>query len=175
MNDKKSLGILVGGFKAIGKSSLARKYNNIVDLESSNFEYIIDKDLRKIKVEQRKGLKNRVKNPNYPLNYYNEIISNLKKNKIVLFACKREIVNLLSHNNIDYYIVYPNKNMLNEIIDRCTKRGNNQNFISRIEEVYFEDFPKDNENVIWLENGEYLESVLIENGILDKYIINNKL
>lgn len=169
-NADKNLGILIGGFKAIGKSTLAKKYSNVIDLESSNFEYIIDEELKKTPVEQRKGLKNRIKNPGYPLNYYNEIISNSKKNNIILFACKKEIIDLLNKNNIDYYIVYPKEEMLNEIINRCIKRGNNQEFISRIKKVYLNDFPKDNYKVIWLQKGQYLEEVLIKNKILDNDI-----
>ena len=167
-NMNKNLGILIGGFKAIGKSTLAKKYSNVIDLESSNFEYLMDEKLKRIPVEQRKGLKNRKKNPDWPLNYYNELISNLKKNHIVLFANKTEVVEILNENNIDYYIVWPEENMLDEIIDRSKKRGNNEQFISRITEVYYDDFPNSNDKVIWLKKGQYLEDVLIEKGIIDK-------
>ena len=161
-----NLGILIGGFKAIGKSTLAKKYSKVIDLESSNFEYIIDENLKKIPVEQRKGLKNRIKNPDYPLNYYNEIISELKKNSIVLFAPKPEVVELLHQNNIDYNVVWPEENMLDEIIERSRKRGNNEEFISKITNVYYRDYPKENDNVYWLKKGQYLEDVLREKGLL---------
>ena len=163
--DKKT-GVLIGGFKAIGKSTLAKKYSNVMDIEIINFEYIIDEELAKIPIEQRKGIKNRTKNPDYPLNYYNEIISSLKQNNIVLFATKPEIVELLHQNNIDYYVVWPEKNMLDEIIERSKKRGNNEEFISKITNVYYRDYPKENDKVIWLPKGQYLEEVLIKNGIL---------
>ncbi len=64
----KEFGILIGGFKAIGKSTLAKKYSNVIDLESSDFEYIIDEEINKIPLEKRKGLKNRRKNLEYSLN-----------------------------------------------------------------------------------------------------------
>ena len=51
-------------------------------------------------------------------------------------------------------------------------RGNNEEFISRIKEVYYADFPKDFEKVIWLQKGQYLEDVLIQKGILDVNSIN---
>ncbi len=171
-NANENFGILIGGFKAIGKSTLAKKYSNVIDLESSNFEYIIDENIKKIPLEQRKGLKNRVKNPEYPLNYYNELISNLKRNNIVLFACKPEVVNLLNKNNINYYIVYPEEKMLEEIIERCKRRGNNEEFISRVKKVYYTDFPKELKKVIWLQKGQYLEDVLIQKGIIDINSIN---
>lgn len=165
---EKKLGILIGGFKAVGKSTLATKYENVIDLESSNFEYIIDESIKDIPVEQRKGLKSRVKNPEYPLNYYKELISNLQANNVVLFACKTEVVDLLNKNNINYYIVYPEEAMLEEIIERCKTRGNNEEFVSRIKKVYYEDLPKDSDKIIWLQKGQYLEDVLIEKGILEK-------
>ena len=34
-------GILIAGFGAIGKTTVAKKYKNLLDLESSNFKYII--------------------------------------------------------------------------------------------------------------------------------------
>ena len=58
--------------------------------------------------------------------------------------------------------------MLDEIIDRSKKRGNNEQFISRITEVYYDEFHKSNDKVIWLQKGQYLEDVLIEKGIIDK-------
>lgn len=162
------MGILIGGFKAIGKSTLSKKYSDVIDLESSNFEYLIDDELNKIPVEQRKGLKNRAKNPEYPLNYYNALIYNFEKNKTVLFACKKEIVELLNKNNINYYIVYPKENMLEEIINRAKKRGNNEQFVSRITQVYYDDYPKSTDKVIWLQKGQYLEDVLLEKGFLER-------
>lgn len=99
-------------------------------------------------------------------------MSNLQTDNVVLFACKTEVVNLLNKNNIDYYVVYPEENMLEEIIERCKIRGNNEEFISRIKEVYYADFPKDFEKVIWLQKGQYLEDVLIQKGILDVNSIN---
>lgn len=166
-NLNKNLGILIGGFKVIGKSTLAKKYSNVIDLESSNFEYLMDEEMKRIPVEQRKGIKNRKRNPEWPLNYYSELISNLKKNHIVLFANKTEVVELLNENNIDYYIVWPEENMLDEIIERSRKRGNNEEFISKITSVYYRDYPKENDNVIWLKKGQYLEDILIEKVILD--------
>ena len=149
MNTNMNSGMLIGGFKAIGKSTLARKYSNVVDIESSNFEYVIDENMRNIPVEQRKGLKSRIKNPEFPLNY-----------------CE-EVVDLLRQMGVSYCIVYPEEDMLDEIIARCQKRGNNERFISRIRDVYYADFPTDSERVIWLKKGEYLEDILLKEGILD--------
>lgn len=182
---KKNKGLIIGGYKAIGKSTLAREYDNVYDLESSNYEYIIDEELKKLSVEERKGIKSRKKNPDYPLNYYNKIIEESNNGNIVLFACKKEIVDLLNENKDEYYIVYPKEDMLDEIIDRSKKRGNNEQFVSRIKQVYYDDYPHNSKNVIWLEKNEYLKDVLIKNKLLSpkgivesvretcKYVSNN--
>ena len=48
---------------------MSKKYNNIIDLESSSFKYIIDEELIKINPEERKGLKSRKLNKEFPNNY----------------------------------------------------------------------------------------------------------
>ena len=50
----RNMGMLIGGFKAVGKSTLAKKYSNVIDLESSNFEYLIDENLKKCRLSKEK-------------------------------------------------------------------------------------------------------------------------
>lgn len=159
-------GILLAGFGAIGKTTLAKKYDNIVDLESSNFKYIIDDNLKKIDVEKRKGLNSRKLNPLFPNNYYNAIIDSMKKYDYVLISMHNEIIDLLEKNNISYYVVYPDEEMLDEIIDRCKKRGNNDSFLSGIKEAYYRLYPHKSKNIIWIKKGQYLEEVLLQNNLL---------
>lgn len=153
-------GILIAGFGAIGKTTVAKKYKNVLDLESSNFKYIIDDDLKLLSVEERKGIKTRKLNKKFPENYYNAIIENLYKNNIVLISMHKEIINMLKHNKIDYIVVYPKEDMLEEIIERCEKRGNSQEFLAGIKDAYYKLYPSKDDNVIWLKKGEYLEQIL---------------
>ena len=161
-----SKGYLIGGFKAIGKTTLARKYENVIDLESSDYQYLLDDNLKEFSKEERKGRKDRVKNPEYPMNYINEMISLKNQGKIVLFACKKEIILKLDEKKEKYYIIYPKKEMLDEIVERCKNRGNNDDFINNINNAYERDYPQKSENTIWIENNQYLEEVLIKRGIL---------
>ena len=159
-------GILIAGFGAIGKTSLSKKYSNIIDLESSSFKYIIDDELKEISVEERKGLKTRKLNLEFPNNYYVEIVNNLEKDNIVLISMHNEIIDLLEKNKINYYVVYPKEDMLNEIIDRCKARGNKEEFLSGIKEAYYRLYPHKCKNVIWMKKGEYLEDVLKKENII---------
>lgn len=160
-------GIIIAGFKAIGKSTLAKKYERVVDLDSADYKYIIDSEMENISKEQRKGLKTRIKNPDYPLNYYNAIIENYKNGKIVLIAGKKEMIDLFEKNNNEYYTVWPEREMLDEIIERCKKRGNNDDFVSNVTNAYNRDYPNSEKNVIWMKKGEYLEDVLNKRNLLD--------
>lgn len=61
----------------------------------------------------------------------------MKKYDYVLISMHNEIIDLLDKNNIDYYVVYPYDEMLDEIIYRCKKRGNNDSFLNGIKEAYY--------------------------------------
>ena len=148
-------GILIAGFGAIGKTAVSKKYNNVMDLESSSFKYIIDDELKKLNPEERKGLKSRKLNKEFPDNYYNEIIKDLEVYEIVLISMHNEIIDLLEENNINYYVVYPEEN-----------RGNKDDFLNGVKDAYYRLYPRKCKNIIWMKKGEYLEDILIRNNLL---------
>ena len=111
-------------------------------------------------------MKTRKPNPDYPLNYYQVIIENLKKYDIVLISMHNEIIKMLEENNIDYIVVYPKENMLDEIINRCIRRGNKEYFLSGVKDAYYKLFPHEKSKIFWLDKGKYLEDILLENNIL---------
>lgn len=161
-------GNLIGGFKAIGKTTIADKYENVIDLESSDYEYYFNDNIKNISKEERKGRTDRIKNPEYPMNYINAMIKLKNEGKIVLFACKKEIIDILNELNEEYLIVYPKEEMLDEIIERCKKRGNIEEFINKIRKVYERDYPQGEDKVIWLKNNQFIEEILLEKGIIRK-------
>lgn len=167
-------GLLVAGFGAIGKTTLSLKYKNVIDLESSSFKYIIDDELEKLNIEQRKGLKNRKINPDYPENYYKAIVESLKTHDIVLISVHKDILKKLENNNIEYMVVYPKEEMLDELLERCIKRGNTQEYYSGMKDAYLRFYPSQNEKVLWLKSGEYLEDILIKNNLLKEKNFENK-
>ena len=155
-------GKLIAGFGGIGKTTLAKKYNNVLDLESSNFKYVLDDELKKLKVEERKGVKTRKFNKDFPKNYYDAIIKSLEKYDIVLISMHTEIVKLLKENKIEYIVVYPKEHMLDEIMQRFIDRGNINEFLLGVKDAYYRLYPNKNDKVIWLNSGEYLEDILKE-------------
>lgn len=160
-------GMVIVAFATCGKSVLAKKYSNVVDLESSNYKYI-ETESDSILIEARKGTK-RIINKEWPNNYYKAINEAIKEYDVVLVQLKQEHLEYLDKNNIKYSIAYPNINDWEDVERKCVNRGNNENFIKRLKEVfipYYEESIKRNYEKLYIINkNETLESVLLENNI----------
>lgn len=154
------MGIIIAGFATCGKSVLGRKYKNILDLESSPFKNIMRDDLS---VEEQKGTKREI-NPLWPQNYYDAIKDAIEEYDIVLVQLKPEHFDYFDRHNIKYSIAYPSLDSWNVVEKRCIDRGNNDNFIKRLKEVFipfYEDSIKRNYQKLYILNGnETLEDVL---------------
>ena len=161
-------GIIIAAFATCGKSVLGKKYDNVIDLESSYYKHNA-RELESFSVEARKGTKRKV-NPEWPENYYKVIQEAVKKYDVVLVQLKPEHFDYFDENHIKYRIAYPNIHDWEVVKKKCIDRGNNENFIRRLEEVfvpYYEDCLQRNyEKFYILDENETLESVLIEEDVL---------
>lgn len=159
------MGIIIAGFATCGKSVLGRKYKNVLDLESSPFKNIMRDDLS---VEAQKGTKREI-NPLWPQNYYDAIKEAVNNYDIVLVQLKPEHFDYFDKHNIKYSIAYHSLDSWNVVEKRCIDRGNNDNFIKRLKEVFipfYEDSIKRNYQKLYILNGnETLEDVLIKDNI----------
>ena len=159
--------MIIAGFATCGKSVLGKKYSNVLDLESSNYKHN-NAEIENVPVEMRKGTKIEI-NKAWPDNYYKAINEAVKKYDVILVQLKPEHLDYFDKNNIKYSIAYPNINNWEEVKKRCINRGNNENFINRLKDVfipYYEDALQRNyENLYIINENETLESVLIENNV----------
>lgn len=159
-------GIIIAGFATCGKTVLGKKYSNVIDLESSNYQY--NNINLNIPVEERKGT-NREINQEWPNNYYKAIKEATEKYDVILVQLKTEHLDYFDKNNIKYSIAYPNINNWEDVKKKCVNRGNNENFIKKLKRVFipfYEDVLKRNYEQLYIINtNETLESVLIENNI----------
>ncbi len=160
-------GIIIAGFATCGKSVLGKKYSNVIDLESSNYKHN-NTNIKNIPIEARKGTKREI-SKEWPDNYYNAISEAIKKYDIVLVQLKPEHFDYFDKNNIKYSIAYPNINNWEEVEKKCINRGNNENFIRKLKQVFipfYEDSIQRNyENLYIINENETLESVLIKNNV----------
>lgn len=158
-------GIVIAGFAGIGKTTLAKKYKNVIDIESSPYKYDYS-NIKDFNIEEMKGKSGRIINKEFPLNYINAIKDAVKKYDVVLvWIHPKEILPYYDYYNIDYYLCFPSKEAISEYKDRFINRGNNQEFINKVINSYdkrYVDFINNPHKKIVLSKGETLEDALIK-------------
>lgn len=106
--------------------------------------------------------------------YYDAIKEAVKKYDVVLVQLKPEHFDYFDKNNIKYSIAYPDINDWVQVEKRCIARGNNEDFIRKLKEVFvpfYEDCLKRKyENLYIINKNETLESILVKNNV--KLILN---
>lgn len=152
---------VISVFSCLGKTYVGNNYDNILDLEASDYKWIYnDKKLAK-NVEKRKGVTDRILNPEYPGNYLKVIHSNLDKYDVILITPEKMIRDILRQREIDYFVLYPQNPEF--VMKRAIKRGNNMHFANSLKTSYLKWYPSESENVLILKEDEYLEDILKKN------------
>jgi adenylate kinase family enzyme len=171
------MGIIISGFAGIGKTTLQKNNSNVIDLESSDFKWIYqNSENESMDKEKRKGVSNRIQNPLWPLNYVNEIIKKASEYDIVLISQDLDMRNCLRNHGCMYYVCFPRKECKQEYLERYKNRGNNEKFISIVNENFenwIEALMKEDNKII-MEPGEYLEDTLIRYEMISKKISKSK-
>lgn len=164
--------IIISAWICAGKTYLTKKYKNITELPSGNYKYILTDEQKS--VENKESLKStkRELNPEWPINYYNAILEEVKNSKhdIILIAPCMPFEEMRNYG-INFLLAYPDPVCREEYIVRARSRGANEEFVKRIEaniQTDFDEFlEQPNEKIILLP-GEYLEDSLIRVGILKR-------
>ena len=158
-------GSVVYGFPCIGKSTLCdSKQNNgrFLDLESSDYQWLMTEEIKKMSVEERKGI-DKQKNPDWPDNYARAIIEKRKEYDYVFVAFEGKM-QCIKHN-IPYWLIFPDYDCKEEYINRMRNRGNPEEFVQKIA-TNFDNFVKGcyddttAERKIVLHKGEYLADAI---------------
>lgn len=165
---------IIAAFAGSGKSYIAKKYNKVLDLESTYFKWE-NEGLEHLSVEERKGITTRVLNKEWPNNYIQEIMLQRDNYDIIFIApphalLKAEgIANYFLENNIDFYIARPKDTAIKNIEERLRARGNNEDFIKLVKKyspAFSEEFSKPKYKSIIINDDEYLEDALLRLGFL---------
>lgn len=153
------MGIFIYAFTATGKSTVSKKYSNIIDMESTLYKYInIDGEDETLKSTPREI------NKDWPNNYFNAL--NEVKDKYDYILISDDICNnFLIENNYEYWWIYPNRELKEEYIKRCKDRGNNEEFIywySKLWEEWIDACINDKHasKHIELKSNQFIEDVL---------------
>lgn len=139
------MGVIISGFSNIGKSYLIKNKNiNCIDFDTCYFKKI----------------------DNW-INIYVECVLALKeKYDYVLITTYGEILNELNKRNIEYYLVYPKRELKEEYRNRAIKRDSDKDFIEGFFsrwDTHIDDCIKNkNKNKIVLNENEYLSDVIYQ-------------
>lgn len=110
---------IISGFPGVGKTYITSNNNSklvILDSDSSKFSWL--------------DVKNKIRHPDFPQNYIDHILDNIYSSDIIFVSSHDIVRNALKDNNIEYYLVYPDKSLKEEYIKRYKNRGTDENFIS---------------------------------------------
>ena len=125
-------GTIISGFAGIGKTTAALKYDNVIDLESSQFFFELPENLTNKDYEKLKGDSSRPINPNGLSDYIDAIIEAKDKYDYVLIAMFPALIQELNNRNIDVQIVLPHIDDIVTYKRRYKDRGNNKNWIDNM-------------------------------------------
>ena len=153
------MGIFIYAFTATGKSTLARRYSNVIDMESTLYKYLDSKGEN----ELLKGTTRKI-NPSWPNNYFKALEDVKDKYDYILIS--DEICNsFLAERHYEYWWVYPARNLKQEYFRRCKERGNTDEFINLYDKNWDEWIDScENDSLaskhIELKSNQYLQDVL---------------
>lgn len=125
-------GTIIAGFAGIGKTTASLKYDNVIDLESSNYFFDLPENLTIDDYEKLKGDTSRVPNTNGLSEYIDAIIEAQKKYDYVLIALFPNLIQELNNRNIDVQIVLPNISDKIQYKRRYKDRGNQQSWVDNM-------------------------------------------
>ena len=150
---------VICGTPCLGKSTMAKKYSNVIDLASSPYKYL---DYNPTLAEIKKGCWEK-RNPNF-LKDYVDAIEEYSKTNIILLPMFDYVRNEMDIRGIKFAIAYSPSEDKDIIKERFKLRGNNTDFIKKIMDEYdswLESFKKDNHIKILVKK-MFLENALIE-------------
>lgn len=145
---------IIASFAGTGKSFASLKVKNCLDLDSTLYKW---DNVNNENIEKLKGNIARKANINWPENYILTIIENLKKYDYILISLNvPEIFDVLKKMGYEYYILLPQLNNKNDVLERLKKRGNTNRFVNQIDDKFEEvlNFYKDFQNVHYLNKNE---------------------
>ena len=163
------LRLVISCFAGLGKTTVAKKYPNVCDLQTSAFRR--NPSIKTYDYEKQKGFDSNITNPNFPQNYLDALENARTKYEIVLVTMAHDIRELLEQNNIPFIFVLPERtnSFKEKLIARCQERGNSESFVKYISENFdsLSRNQKDYKNkILILKENQYLEDLLLEEKIL---------
>jgi len=155
-------GTVVAAFSGTGKTFVAARYPNVLELDVGTFRFIDDAPAD-IPFEARKAMKSYEINPKWPKNYIDALRSGLKSYQMVLTVHTPE----LDDFGVEYARFVPKESAWDILEQRFRDRGNPERFI-QIQKLRFQDEKQlaEYESNYIIDDNEYLEDALVRCGFL---------
>lgn len=159
---------IIVGIGGIGKTTLARKNQDVIDMEIREYKYVDWKP--DYNLYDWYKIKEHIINDNWFKKYLKHIKNEIENgnHKIVFIWMNNDVIEYLENEKIDYTMAFWDKNQegMEEFLQELyTKRGNTQTWINRVlnylNEIY-EYARKNNINSIILKKNENIEQILKE-------------
>ena len=160
---------IIVGFGGIGKTTLARKNQDVVDMEIREHKYANWKS--NYDLHDWYKIKEHIINDNYLENYFKAVKDEIENgnHRIVFVWMHNEVIEWLENESIPYTMAFWDKNqdgMQGFLQERYTKRGNPQYWIDRalnyLNEIYEKYARNSNVDSIILKKNENIEQILKE-------------
>ena len=143
---------VISAFPGVGKSFIFKnnkdKNEIILDSDSSKFSW------------NKPG----ERNPDFPNNYIKHIQDNIGKANKIMVSSHKDVRDALVNNKIQFTLVYPDRSLKDEYIERYSKRGNDEKFIELLKknwDSWIDELEQQTDcDKIVLKTGEYLGDVI---------------
>ena len=111
---------IISAFPGVGKTYYSNKHpDKALDSDSSNFSWTIENGQK-------------IRSSEFPNNYIRHIKENIGKYEYIFVSSHKEVRKALKDNCLFFYLVFPQKMMKNEFIERYKDRGNSEDFIKLV-------------------------------------------
>lgn len=131
--------MLLFAFPGMGKTTLAKKYRNVIDLEMSDIKYD-NSSVSHLNKEERKSTPRPIKDPRYRQTYIQKAMGLHREGKTVLVALNflfPLLLVLFSRGELEAQIFIPHPSLRKEYKQRYIQRGNNPRFIREVMFIWY--------------------------------------
>lgn len=157
---------IISAFPACGKTYVFENFKDkiILDSDSSKFSWVFVGD-------------EKVRNPDFPQNYINHIKENIGKADYILVSTHENVRRTLEEAGIDFYLVYPERELKEEWIGRCFLKGSGEKFCQLIADnwdTWIDQLDEDSKKhkSLQLRSREHLSNVI---RFLDEFCEDKKI
>jgi broad-specificity NMP kinase len=155
-------GIVVASFPGTGKTYVAERYSDVIDVDLGNYRFVYDGS-EDVPFEARKAMKMYQVQPEWPKNYVDAVKEARDKFGLVLVTHCPEIEELMD------YCYLPSLSGWDNLKKRLVGRGNNERYIGICRSKLESDLNKNGDaryETVMLGDDEYLEQALLDVGLL---------